>query len=65
MLLTISTTHQSATDLGCLLHKNPSRLHRVEVAFGEAFVVYPEATAERCTAVLVVDVDTVGLVRTW
>src|SRR5438477_3838711 len=63
MLLTITTTHQPATDLGYLLHKNPNRLHRIELPFGEAFVVYPEATAERCTAAFVVDVDTVGLVR--
>ena len=63
MLLTITTTHQPATDLGYLLHKNPARLHRVDVAFGDAYVVYPAATAERCTAALVVDVDTVGLVR--
>jgi hypothetical protein len=27
MLLTISTTHRPATDLGYLLHKNPQRLH--------------------------------------
>ena len=63
MLFTITTTHQPATDLGYLLHKNPARLHRIEIAFGQAYVVYPEATAERCTAALVVDVDTVGLVR--
>jgi len=63
MLLTITTTHQPATDLGYLLHKNPSRLHRIELTFGEAYVVYPEAMEERCTAALVVDVDTVGLVR--
>lgn len=63
MLLTITTTHQPATDLGYLLHKNPSRVHRIELTFGEAFVVYPEATPDRCTAALVVDVDTVGLVR--
>ncbi len=63
MLLTITTTHPPATDLGFLLHKNPNRLHRIELAFGEAFVVYPEATEQRCTAALVVDVDTVGLVR--
>ena len=63
MLLTITTTHQPATDLGYLLHKNPSRVHRIEIAFGEAYVVYPEATSERCTAALIVDVDTVGLVR--
>ncbi|HYO75766.1 MAG TPA: 3' terminal RNA ribose 2'-O-methyltransferase Hen1, partial [Thermoanaerobaculia bacterium] len=63
MLLTITTTHQPATDLGYLLHKNPARLHRLEVAFGDAYVAYPEATNERCTAALIVDVDTVGLVR--
>ena len=63
MLLTITTTHQPATDLGYLLHKNPARLHRIELAFGEAYVAYPEATAERCTAALLVDIDTVGLVR--
>jgi hypothetical protein len=63
MLLTITTTHQPATDLGYLLHKNPARLHRIELAFGDGYVVYTEATPERCTAALVVDVDTVGLVR--
>ena len=30
MLLTISTTHQPATDLGFLLHKNPDRHHVAE-----------------------------------
>lgn len=63
MLLTITTTHRPATDLGYLLHKNPARMHRIELAFGEAFVVYPEALEERCTAALLLDVDTVGLVR--
>ena len=63
MLLTITTTHQPATDLGYLLHKNPSRLHSFELSFGEAHVFYPEASAERCTAALLLDVDPVGLVR--
>jgi 3' terminal RNA ribose 2'-O-methyltransferase Hen1 len=63
MLLTITTTHQPATDLGYLLHKNPARLHSFALAFGEAHVFYPEATAERCTAALLLDVDPVGLVR--
>ncbi len=31
--------------------------------FGKAHVFYPEATAERCTAALLLDVDPVGLVR--
>jgi 2-polyprenyl-3-methyl-5-hydroxy-6-metoxy-1,4-benzoquinol methylase len=63
MLLTISTTHQPATDLGYLLHKNPARLQTVEVSGGLAHVFYPEATAERCTAALLLDLDPVGLVR--
>ncbi|MGO9078806.1 MAG: 3' terminal RNA ribose 2'-O-methyltransferase Hen1 [Streptosporangiaceae bacterium] len=63
MLLTISTTHQPATDLGYLLHKNPGRHHQAELSFGTAHVYFPEATAERCCAALQVDVDPVGLVR--
>ncbi len=63
MLLTITTTHQPATDLGYLLHKNPARCHSFELSFGHAHVIYPEATVERCTAALVLDVDPVGMVR--
>lgn len=63
MLLTI-TNHQSpATDLGFLLHKNPSNVHSTELSFGHAHVFYPEATDDRCTAALLLDVDPVGLVR--
>ncbi len=62
MLLTISTTHQPATDLGFLLHKNPGRQHVAEFGFGTARVVYPEATGERCTAAVLVEIDAVGLV---
>jgi 3' terminal RNA ribose 2'-O-methyltransferase Hen1 len=63
MLLTISTDHHPATDLGYLLHKNPSAHHYAEFGFGRAHVVYPEANDEHCTAAVVVDVDPVGLVR--
>jgi 3' terminal RNA ribose 2'-O-methyltransferase Hen1 len=63
MLLTLSTTHQPATDLGYLLHKSPGRVHEFEVPFGTARVFYSEASEERCTAVLHVEVDPVGLVR--
>ena len=63
MLLTISTTHRPATDLGFLLHKNPGRHHVAELGFGTAHVVYPEAADERCSAAVLVDVDPVGLVR--
>jgi 3' terminal RNA ribose 2'-O-methyltransferase Hen1 len=63
MLLTISTTHQPATDLGYLLHKNPARAQRFDLTFGRAHVVYPEAGNHRCTAALLLEVDPVLLVR--
>jgi 3' terminal RNA ribose 2'-O-methyltransferase Hen1 len=63
MLLTITTNHQPAIDLGYLLHKNPARLHTFPLAFGQAHVFYPEANSDRCTAALLLDVDPVGLVR--
>lgn len=63
MLLTITTTYQPATDLGYLLHKNPGRLQSFSLPFGLAHVFYPEATVERCTAALLLDIDAVRLVR--
>ena len=63
MLLTVTTTHRPATDLGYLLHKHPDRVQSFSLAFGEARVFYPEATEQRCTAALLLDVDPVGLVR--
>ncbi|MCA1595496.1 MAG: 3' terminal RNA ribose 2'-O-methyltransferase Hen1, partial [Chloroflexi bacterium] len=63
MLLTITTTHPPATDLGFLLHKNPARLQSFALSFGKAHVFYPEATENRCTAALLLDVDPVQLVR--
>src|SRR5713101_7550454 len=63
MLLTIPTTHQPATDLGYLLHKNPARLQTAELSMGKAHVFYPEATPARCTAALLLEVDPVALVR--
>jgi 3' terminal RNA ribose 2'-O-methyltransferase Hen1 len=63
MLLTISTTHQPATDLGFLLHKNPARLQEFNLTFGRAYVFYPETSETRCTAALLIEVDPIGLVR--
>jgi 3' terminal RNA ribose 2'-O-methyltransferase Hen1 len=63
MLLTLTTTHSPATDLGFLLHKNPARPQKFDLGFGIAHVFYPEATPEKCTAALFVDVDPVGLIR--
>src|SRR5437763_9167476 len=63
MLLEITSTASSATDLGYLLHKSPANVRSVDVAFGRAHVFYSEATDERCTAALLVEVDLIGLVR--
>jgi 3' terminal RNA ribose 2'-O-methyltransferase Hen1 len=63
VLLTLTTTHRPATDLGFLLHKHPDRVQRFSVPFGAAHVFYPEASDERCTAALLLEVDAVGLVR--
>lgn len=63
MLLTITTTHQPATDLGFLLMKNPDNVHSVDLSFGKATLFYPEASMERCTAAITLEVDVVELVR--
>jgi 3' terminal RNA ribose 2'-O-methyltransferase Hen1 len=63
MLLTITTTHTPASDLGHLLRKHPNKMHSFELNFGRAHVFYPEVTEQRCTAALLMEVDPVGLVR--
>ena len=63
MLLTITTTCAPATDLGYLLHKHPDRLQTHPTSAGAAHVFYPEATPERCTAALLLEVDPIALVR--
>lgn len=63
VFLSIATTHQPATDLGYLLHKNPVRVHDLDLAVGRAVMLYPEATAQRCEFAIILDVDPVGLVR--
>ena len=63
MFLSIATTHEPATDLGFLLMKHPDRVHETELAFGKAVIFFPEATAQRCEAVLSLDIDPIGLVR--
>ncbi len=63
MLLSITSTSSPATDLGYLLFKNPARVHGFDLSFGKATVFYPEATAERCTVCLLLEVDPIGMVR--
>ena len=63
MLLRVTLTHPPATDLGFLLHKHPARTQSFDLSFGRAHVFYPEATEERCTAALLLDVDPVAIIR--
>ena len=63
MLLSITTTLTPDTDLGYLLAKHPDRLQTFDLRFGSAHIFYPEATQDRCTAVLMLDLDPVSLVR--
>lgn len=63
MLLTLTTTHQPATDLGYLLHKHPDKLQSFKIAFGQAHIFYPEVSKEKCTVALLLDIDAVSMVR--
>jgi 3' terminal RNA ribose 2'-O-methyltransferase Hen1 len=57
VLLTLATTYEPATDLGYLLVKHPDRVHEFDLPYGTAYVCFPEATPQRCTAALLLEVD--------
>ena len=63
MLLSITYTQTPATDLGYLLHKNPSRPPTFKLNYGKAHIFYPEVSKERCTAVLLLDINPIDLAR--
>lgn len=63
MLLTISTTHKPATDLGYLMHKNPIRCQSSDLAFGTVHIFYPEANEDKCSMAMVLDIDPVEIIR--
>jgi 3' terminal RNA ribose 2'-O-methyltransferase Hen1 len=63
VLLTLTSTATPATDLGFLLHKHPGRAQEFDVSVGRVHVFYPQASDQRCTAVLLLEVDPVALVR--
>src|SRR5688572_7083573 len=56
-------TRRPATDLGFLLHKHPNKLQSFDLSFGKAHVFYLECTEDRCSACLLLDVDSVAMVR--
>jgi len=63
MLLTLTTTHYPATDLGYLLHKHPDKFQSVDLSIGKAHIFYPESTVERTKVALLLDVDPIDMVR--
>ncbi|MET8803410.1 3' terminal RNA ribose 2'-O-methyltransferase Hen1 [Streptomyces sp. NPDC004546] len=66
MFLTISTRGDAAhpaTDLGYLLHKHPDKAQRFSTSYGTAHIFYPEADDRRCTAALLLEIDTLALIR--
>jgi 3' terminal RNA ribose 2'-O-methyltransferase Hen1 len=63
VLLTITTIHRPATDLGYLLYKHPDRVQSFPESMGVAHAFYPHASDESCTAAVLLEVDPVGLVR--
>jgi len=68
MLVTITATRPPdaewpATDLGYLLAKNPASVQDFSHGFGRSRVFYPEATEQRCTAALYVEIDPIGLIK--
>jgi 3' terminal RNA ribose 2'-O-methyltransferase Hen1 len=63
VLLTLTTTHRPATDLGFLLHKHPEKAQSFSATSGTAHVFYPRADEQECTAALLLEVDPIGLVR--
>jgi RNA repair, ligase-Pnkp-associating, region of Hen1 len=54
VLLTITTTHRPATDLGCLLHQHLDTVQSVSFPFGQAMVCFSQADEARCTASVMV-----------
>lgn len=63
MLLTITTTHYPATDLGYLLHKHPAKFQCFQLAWGKAKVFYPQARENVTTVAMMLELDPIKLVR--
>ena len=63
MLLTITTTHKPATDLGFLLHKHPDKFQSVDLSIGKAHIFYPESSKDKTTVALLLDIDPIDMVR--
>lgn len=63
MLLTITTSHHPATDLGYLLHKHPDRFQTIPLSMGKAHIFYPVSTPELTKVCLLLDIDPIELAK--
>lgn len=63
MLLTVSLSGPDAWALGHLLRKHPDRVQQFTLPVGLATVFYPESGPERTTAALLLEVDSIGMVK--
>lgn len=61
MLMTITCKGSDAQDLSWLLHKRPDRFQSFNLPYGTAYVFFPEYSADKCTVVLLLDVESSGL----
>lgn len=63
MILSITTTHKPATDLGYLLHKHPDKFQTFDLSVGKVHVFYPEKREDKTTVSLLLDIDPIEMVR--
>jgi 3' terminal RNA ribose 2'-O-methyltransferase Hen1 len=63
VLITVTSTAPSASHLSHLLRKHPDKAQSFSLSVGTAHVFYPEASDERCTVAMLLEVDAIGLVR--
>jgi hypothetical protein len=63
VLVTVTSTAPTASNLSHLLRKHPDRAQAFVLSVGTAHVFYPEVSDERCTVAMLLEVDPIGLVR--
>lgn len=63
MLLTITSEGDNSQDLSYLLHKNPDKVQMFNITGGKAHVFYPEYSKKKTTVALLLDIDTIEIIR--
>lgn len=63
MILAITCEGTQTQNIGFLLRKNPARPQTFELAFGKAYVFYPEVGDARTTVALLLDIEPLDLAR--